>query len=181
MAAFVPQFVHDTLLRLAEAAYLPNPDPATDLPADYDVVGQITADEAAATQLAATAPVQHRQLLTTFAASGRDFGWVAQNVVDGIAIATFRGTQSVDDWLRNLDFTLAAYQPVPSVGMVHAGFQLCYMTIRSSLLVLLAEVAPTCRRLILYGHSLWAALCDTPATHFLLNLITPRHPPVLYF
>src|SRR5260221_7209788 len=101
MAAFVPQFVHDTLLRLAEAAYLPNPDPATDLPADYDVVGQITADEAAATQLAATAPVQHRQVLTTFASSRPDFVWVGPKVVDGIAIATLRGTQSVDGLLRN--------------------------------------------------------------------------------
>src|SRR5258707_13924323 len=102
MAAFVPQFVHDTLLRLAEAAYLPNPDPATDLPADYDVVGQITADEAAAKQVAATAPGQHQQLLTTFVASGRDFCLVCENVIDGIAIATFPRTQSLDAWLRNL-------------------------------------------------------------------------------
>lgn len=181
MAAFVPQFVHDTLLGLAEAAYLQNLDPATDLPAGYDVVGQITADQAAAAQLAAPASVQHRQLLTTFAASGRGFGWVAQNVVDGIAIATFRGTQSVDDWLRSLDFTLAAYQPVPNVGMVHAGFQLCYMTIRSSLLVLLAEVAPTCRRLILTGHSLGAALSELAAPDVLHNLNARWQPEVQNF
>jgi hypothetical protein len=38
---------------------------------------------------------------------------------DGIAIAAFRGTQSVDDWLHNLDFILAPYQPVPSSAAKH--------------------------------------------------------------
>jgi len=181
MAAFVPQFDHDTLLRLAEAAYLQNLNPATDLPAGYVVVGQITANQPAAAQLMATAPIQHQQLLTMLAASGPGFGWVAQNVADGIVIATFRGTQSVDDWLHNLDFIPTAYQPVPSVGMVHAGFQLYYMTIRSSLLSLLSGVAPTCRRLILTGHSLGAALSELAAPDVLHNLNARWQPEVQNF
>jgi hypothetical protein len=51
MATFVPQFAHDTLLKLAEAAYLQNLNPATDLPAGYVVAGQITANPAVAAQL----------------------------------------------------------------------------------------------------------------------------------
>jgi len=45
MATFIPQFAYGTLLRLAEAGYLPAINPATDLPAGYVVVGQITADQ----------------------------------------------------------------------------------------------------------------------------------------
>jgi triacylglycerol lipase len=181
MATFVPQFDHDTLLRLAEAAYLQNLNPATDLPAGYAVVGQIMADQRVAAQAMATAPVQHQQLLTMLAATGPGFGWVAQNVVEGIAIATFRGTQSVEDWLHNLDFFPAAYQPVPGVGTVHAGFQLYYMTIRSSLLSLLAGVSPTCRRLILTGHSLGASLSELAAPDVLHNLNARWQPEVQNF
>ena len=77
MAAFIPQFAHDTLLKLAEAGYLPTINPATDLPAGYVVVGQITAGHQVAAQLVANAPAQHQQLLTSWSPffPGRlDFG-----------------------------------------------------------------------------------------------------------
>jgi triacylglycerol lipase len=181
MAAFTPQFAHDILLRLAQAAYLQNLNPATDLPSGYVVIGQITADPIVATQSMTMPPIQRQQLLAALAASGPGFGWVAQNVADGVAIATFRGTQSADDWLHNLDFILAAYQPIPSAGMVHAGFQLYYMTIRSSLLSLLAKVAPACRRLILTGHSLGAALSELAAPDVLHHLNARWQPEVQNF
>jgi hypothetical protein len=170
MAAFIPQFAHGTLLKLAEAGYLPAINPASDLPAGYVVFGQITANQQVAAQLATNAPAQHQQLLASLAASGPGFGWVVQSVTDGIAIAVFRGTQSVDDWLHNLDFILAPYQPVPSSGMVHAGFQLYYLTIRNSLLSLLSRLPQTCNRLILTGHSLGAALSELAAPDVLHNL-----------
>jgi hypothetical protein len=88
MASFNPQFAHNTLPKPAEAAYLQTINPATDLPAGYVVVDQIKVDTAVAAQLMATAPAQHQQLLTKLAASGSGFGWVVQNVADGIAIAT---------------------------------------------------------------------------------------------
>jgi hypothetical protein len=181
MATFVPQFAHDTLLKLAEAAYLQNLNPATDLPAGYVVAGQITANPAVAAQLVATAPTRHQELLRSLAASGPGFGWVVQSVADGIAIAAFRGTQSVDDWLHNLDFILAPYQPVPSSGMVHAGFQLYYLTIRSSLLSLLTGLPSTCNRLILTGHSLGAALSELAAPDVLHNLNSRWQPEVQNF
>ena len=181
MASFAPQFAHDTLLRLAESGYLQNVNPATDLPAGYDIVGQITANPTTAAQFMATAPAQHQQLLTALAASGPGFGWVVQNVTDGIAIATFRGTQSVEDWLHNLDLILTTYRPVPDGGMVHAGFQLYYMTVRSSLFSLLNRVALTCRRLILTGHSLGAALSELAAPDVLHNLNARWQPEVQNF
>jgi triacylglycerol lipase len=181
MASFDPQFAHDTLLKLAEAAYLQTINPATDLPAGYVVVGQIEADTAVAAQLMATAPAQHQQLLTTLAASGSGFGWVVQNVPDGIAIATIRGTQSLQDWLDNLDVILTTYQPVPDGGMVHAGFQLCYMMIRGSLFSLLNRVPPACRRLILTGHSLGAGLSELAAPDVLNNLNFRWQPEVQNF
>jgi triacylglycerol lipase len=181
MATFLPQFEHDTLLQLAEAAYLQSLNPATDLPSGYVAVGQIIADQQAAAQLMATAPIQHQQMLTMLAAPGPGFGWVVQNVANGIAVATFRGTQSVDDWLRNLDFIPSAYQPVPNFGMVHAGFQIYYMTIRNSLLSLLDEVAPICSRLILTGHSLGAALSELAAPDVLQNMKARWQPEVQNF
>ena len=181
MASFDPQFAHDTLLKLAEAAYLETINPATDLPAGYVIVGQITADQATAAQLLATAPAQHQQMLAKLATSGSGFGWVVQNVADGIAIATIRGTQSVQDWLDNLDVILATYQPVSDGGTVHAGFQLCYLTIRSSLFSLLNQVAPTCHRLILTGHSLGAALSELAAPDVLDNLNARWQPEVQNF
>jgi triacylglycerol lipase len=181
MAAFAPQFTHDILLKFAEAAYLQNLNPATDLPAGYVVVGQITADQAVAARSLAIAPIEHQQLMAKLAASGPGFGWVAQSIGDGIAIVTFRGTASADDWLHNLDFLLTAYQPVPSFGMVHAGFQLYYMTIRGSLLSLLAKVARSCRRLILTGHSLGAVLSELAAPDVLHNLNGSWQPEVQNF
>lgn len=181
MAAFASQFAHDVLLKFAEVAYLQNLNPATDLPPGYAIVGQITGDLAVATRSMATPSIQSQQVLAELAASGSGFGWVAQNVTAGIAIATFRGTQSAGDWLHNLDFILAAYQPMPSAGMVHAGFQLYYMTIRSGLLSLLAQVAPSCRRLILTGHSLGAALSELAAPDVLHNFNARWQPEVQNF
>jgi triacylglycerol lipase len=181
MATFVPQFAHDTLLKLAEAAYLQTINPPTDLPAGYVVVGQITADQAMTARLMAVAPIQHQELLSSLAASGPGFGWVVQSIADGIAIAAFRGTQSVDDWLHNLDLALNAYEPVPNSGMVHAGFQLYYLTIRSSLLSLLSRLPPTCNRLILTGHSLGAALSELAAPDVLHNLNARWQPEVQNF
>jgi triacylglycerol lipase len=181
MAAFVPQFAHDTLLKLAEAGYLQKINPATDLPDGYVIVGQITANQQTAARLAATAPAQHQQLLNSLAASGPGFGWVVQNVAEGIAIVAFRGTQSADDWLHNLDFVLAAYQPVQSSGTVHAGFQLYYLTIRNSLLSLLSGLPSTCSRLILTGHSLGAALSELAAPDVLHNLNGRWQPEVQNF
>ncbi|MBV8102681.1 MAG: lipase family protein [Verrucomicrobia bacterium] len=181
MATFIPQFAHDALLKLAEAGYLQTINPATDLPAGYVIVGQITANPLTAAQLAATAPIQHQQLLSSLAASGPGFGWVVQNVADGVAIVAFRGTQSVDDWLHNLDFILAPYQPVQSSGTVHAGFQLYYLTIRNSLLSLLSGLPSTCRRLILTGHSLGAALSELAAPDVLHNLNGRWQPEVQNF
>jgi triacylglycerol lipase len=181
MATFLPQFEHDVLLRLAEAAYLQSLNPATDLPSGYDVVGQITANLQAAAQLMEEAPIQHQQMLTMLAASGPGFGWVLQNAASGIAAATFRGTQNLEDWLHNLDFIPSPYQPVPSFGFVHAGFQICYITIRNSLLSLLDKVGPGCRRLILTGHSLGAALSELAAPDVLQNTNARWHPEVQNF
>jgi len=65
--------------------------------------------------------------------------------------------------------------------MVLAGFQLCYLTIRSSLFSLLNQVAPTCHRLILTGHSLGAAFSELAAPDVLINLNSRWQPEVQNF
>jgi hypothetical protein len=67
MAVFAPQFAYEILLKFAEAAYIQNLNPATDIPAGYVSVGQITADPAVAAQSTGMAPIQRQQLLTALA------------------------------------------------------------------------------------------------------------------
>jgi triacylglycerol lipase len=55
------------------------------------------------------------------------------------------------------------------------------MTIRNSLLSLLARVAPTCRRLILTGHSLGAALSELAAPDVLHSVNVRLQPEVQNF
>jgi len=168
MATFDPQFAHDILLPIAEAAYLQTL--ASDsLPSDYTVVGQITADTNKAQALAATAPANHQAMIQNLMSDGNFFGWVVENTQAKIAVVAFRGTLDLEDWLHNIDVLLTSYQPVANYGTVHKGFQLYYMTVRDSVLSLLKQIDSSCNRLIVTGHSLGAALSELAAPDIFHN------------
>lgn len=181
MANFDPTFAHDVALRLAEAAYLSTPPAAADLPANYSLVGPITVDAVRASTLRTAATAQQAALLGKILAAPSGFGWVFQDVAEKIAVISFRGTVSLEDWLRDFDFLPAIYQPVANFGTVHEGFQLVYLVLRSSLMNLLKQLDPGYTRLLITGHSLGAALCELAAPDLLHNADLTVEPDVLNF
>lgn len=181
MANFDPTFAHDVALRLAEAAYLPAPPASGDLPTNYSVVGPITVDPVRATTLRGAATARQASLLGKIIAGPSGFGWVFQDVAEKIVAISFRGTVSVEDWLRDFDFLPAIYQPVANFGTVHEGFQLVYLVLRSSVLNLLKQVEPGYTRLLITGHSLGAALSKLAAPDLLHNADLTVEPDVLNF
>lgn len=182
MANFDPSFAHDVALRLAEAAYLPATPAAADLPANYSVVGPITVDTVRATTLRAAATAQQTALLTKIiAAAPSGFGWVFQDLPEKTVVISFRGTVSLEDWLRDFDFLPTIYQPVANFGTVHEGFQLVYLVLRSSLMDLLKQVDAGYTRLLVTGHSLGAALSELAAPDLLHNADLTVEPDVVNF
>jgi predicted lipase len=171
MSTFDPQYAHDVLIPIAEAAYDNNLP--IDLPSNFSVVGQIVVDPAkvamalAAAVAGAAAP--HMLMIQRMRASGDGFGWVVENKVDHTLVICFRGTQSAEDWLHDFDFLPSAYEPVANYGTVHKGFQEVYKVVRGSVFNLLGRADKGFTRLIVSGHSLGAAVSELAAPDLLQN------------
>jgi hypothetical protein len=150
----------------------PAPAPGAEMP-DTAALPTSTAPPAAAALdalpaldgSAATVPVNDR------------FGWVCRQGTT--LIVTFRGTQTAEDWLDNLDFIGEPYLPVPGRGTVHQGFQLIYYAIRKNLLAIVGPLSAGCTDLLVVGHSLGGAIA-TLAMPDLLNVLSLNLSPVLY-
>jgi triacylglycerol lipase len=177
--AFDPVFAHDVLALIAESAYVAAPP--VPLPPGYSVAGQIVMDMAKMQTLVAAAAPNHQQMIQKLLAPGNAFGWVVQNLATGVVVVTFRGTESVEDWLHNLDFVQEPYQIDPAYGSVHKGFQLYYLTLRDSVLNLLNQADAACTRLIVTGHSLGAAISELAAPDLLKAGIRGLKPEVQNF
>ena len=182
MSSFDPQFALDVLLPLAEAAYVADEDQLS-LPQGFSVVGQIRLDKAKMTAMVAqAAPSPHQAtLLAQLQASSNAFGWVVQNTTTQTVAVTFRGTSDLDDWLRDFDFLAVPYTPVAKYGLVHQGFQSVYVSLASSVQSLLQQVRAECKRLIVTGHSLGAALSELAAPDLLHNANISVAPEVYNF
>jgi triacylglycerol lipase len=170
---FDPEFAHDILIPIAEAAYIPNLQPDS-LPPGYEIVGPIRVNQIRAAAIAAQAatsssPSSHVALLQRMRADGDGFGWVVQNLQEHILAATFRGTLLLKDWLHDFDFLPAAYEAVPDYGTVHQGFQAVYQVARDSMLEQVRNSDQKFTRLILVGHSLGAAVSELAAPDLLHN------------
>lgn len=92
--------------------------------------------------------------------NGSYFGWVALNDATGTVAVTFRGTEGLDEWLKNV---FIAPIPYPygggAIGLVHAGFLIVYKSVRKSAIDLLKSVSSAnYRRFVICGHSLGAAV-----------------------
>jgi len=77
-------------------------------------------------------------------------GFVA--TTGNVALVAFRGSESVGDWLANLD-VLTAVRPY---GRIHRGFYYTFMDVRDWLLQTLASLGKS--RVVATGHSLGGAL-----------------------
>jgi triacylglycerol lipase len=173
VARFDPEYAHDVLIPIAEAAYLPSLQPDS-LPPGYEVVGPIKVNQARVAALAAAAaaspvPAPRLALVQRMRQDGDGFGWVVQNTQEHILVVSFRGTASPADWLHDFDFLPAAYEPVADYGTVHQGFQAVYQVARESMLDEIRGADQTFTRLIVTGHSLGAALGELAAPDLLHN------------
>jgi triacylglycerol lipase len=169
---FDKTFAINVMYPAASAAYLVMnvPQPVLALPPGFAVAGLIQANAVdAAAAMAAAIPDLQRIANVTVAESSI-FGLVAWNATTRTAIVAIRGTQTIWDWIADLDAAPVPYLPVPGAGQVHMGFQLVYEHIRSSIGNLLKNNCPGVQAIWVTGHSLGGALAVLGAYDILKNV-----------
>ena len=96
------------------------------------------------------------------------FGFVARQRTSRVVFVTFRGTQSLEDWLSNLTFYQIPHDAGAEWGQVETGFNLLYQQCTVSVVqgVKAAGAAP---RVIVTGHSLGGALATLATADLTIN------------
>jgi triacylglycerol lipase len=154
---FDPRFMIDVIYPAATSSYLMMTVHTPPLPPGYTLVGAIEADPRAAISVAALTDAKLHEIVAGMLSESKVFGLVAWNEPAKTALVAFRGTQSIWDWINDLDAIAMAYIAVAGSGHVHMGFQLVYEHVRQSVAKLLAA-CPGVRRILVTGHSLGAAV-----------------------
>ena len=113
---FDPRFMIDVMYPAATSAYLMMTVHAPPLPAGYTLVGSIEADPRAATTVAALTDAKLHEIVAGMLAESKVFGLVAWNEAEKTALVSFRGTQSIWDWINDLDAIAVAYTAVAGSG-----------------------------------------------------------------
>ncbi|MCA9233397.1 MAG: DUF2974 domain-containing protein, partial [Planctomycetales bacterium] len=88
---------------------------------------------------------------------------------DGVVLVAFRGTESLGDWLGNLD---VGWTDMPPAGKMHRGFVEAFDLVAQDLATLLTPAKIAGRKVWFTGHSLGGALCAVAAVrlHNLLHV-----------
>ena len=153
-----PRFAIDVIIPAATSAYLIMKIPSPPLPAGFTLVGPIEADPRAASPVAAVTDAKLQEIVAGMLSESKEFGLVAWNAAQKTALIAFRGTQTVWDWINDLDALPVDYVSIPGSGHVHMGFQLVYEQIRQSTANLLAAGCAGAQRILVTGHSLGGAV-----------------------
>jgi hypothetical protein len=153
-----PNFLINTIYPAASSAYsimnVPNPT----LPAGYQLVGALEANmQDAAPAMAQSKPSEQRAVNSMLAESNI-FGLVAYNAASSTAMVAYRGTETIWEWIEDLDALTFPYLPDPGAGDVHMGFQLVYEHIRKSTADLLNSGCQGAKLIYVTGHSLGGAV-----------------------
>ena len=142
IAPFDPAFAIDVMLPLAQAAYDVALGNTPVLPSGFTVSGNIKVDEMQFLAAMATAAASQRRMLDAMKVDGNIFGLTAVNAATQTVVASFRGTQTLEDWLADFDFVAVPYECVQHAGNVHMGFQLVYHSVRNSVKQLIGQAWP---------------------------------------
>jgi hypothetical protein len=154
---FDPRFAIDVIYAADNSAYLIMTVPTPPLPSGYALVGVIEADPQQAVAIVLPDPRQHR-IVNGMLSESNVFGLVAWNEAAKTALVAFRGTQTIWDWVDDLEAVPVDYLPVAGSGHVHMGFQLVYEHVRQSVGQLLATGCRGAQRILVTGHSLGGAI-----------------------
>lgn len=179
--AFDKSFAINVMYPPAIAAYLvmSTPTPSVTLPAGFVLSGLIQANAAHAAAAMAAADPDHQRLANMMVAESSIFGLVAWNSTTRTAIVAIRGTQTIWDWIADIDAIPVPYLPDPSAGLVHMGFQLVHQHIRTSIADLLNASCQGAQTIWVTGHSLGAALAVL-AAYDILKTVKLGPVPQLY-
>ena len=180
--ALNPQFAIQVIYPACSAAYLIQTVPNPLLPDGFTLVKAIEADmqQAAAALAAAIAQnqVAHLKIVHAMLADSNIFGLVAWNAAEKTALVAFRGTQTLDDWIDDVDALAVPYIAVPGAGMVHMGFQLVYEHVRKNTGQILSGGCQGAQRILVTGHSLGGALAVLAAFDIAKNSGLGKTPEV---
>ena len=142
---------------MASAAYAAMSLPPSQIvpPMGYQWVRQLMAGSASATALSSA---DQRPALAMLKESPV-WGIAAYSPLTHGVILSIRGTESLFEWLEDLDALAVPWQWGGSAGLVHAGFQYAYAHVREDALSLLQSCGQV-SSLTLIGHSLGAAMAQ---------------------
>jgi triacylglycerol lipase len=163
-APFDPEFALSDMLPFAEAAYDVSSGKTPALPPGYAVKALLKADPNRIAEVMAKIPVPHQKVVRAMVAENQILGLLAVNEATKTTTIAFRGTETPEDWLKDLDFVAVAFAFVPKSGLVHMGFDAVYTTVRES--VWAAFGANKTNTLWITGHSLGGAVTQLCALDF---------------
>jgi len=173
------QLAIDVIYPAANSAYQIMNVSAPALPPGYALVGRMEADpQDALAAMLASDPLQHR-IVNHMLLESNIFGLVAWNQAAATALVAFRGTQTVMDWIDDVDALAVPYLAVAGAGLVHMGFQLVYEHIRKSVAQLIAIGCKGAKRVLVTGHSLGGAVAVLGGYAIAKNMV-PGVVPELY-
>src|SRR5260370_11674706 len=118
IAPFEAAFAIDVMLPLAQAAYDTARGDTVVLPTGFNLTGDITVDEKQFLVAMASAVESQRRMLQAMKVDGNIFGMTAVNTATKTVAVSFRGTQTLEDWLADLDFVALPYSSVNNAGNV---------------------------------------------------------------
>jgi triacylglycerol lipase len=171
-STFDKAFAIDTMYPFANAAYLVMnfPTPVLALPAGFASCGLIQANAQDAAPAMAAADPDHQRLANKVVSESSIFGLVGWNAATSTAIVAIRGTDTIWDWIDDIDAVPVPYIPSPGAGFVHMGFQLVNEHIRRSIATLLKTHCQGAKTIWVTGHSLGGALAILCAYDILKNV-----------
>lgn len=146
--AFNKTFAVNVMYPCANSAYLVMnlPTPTLALPPGFVSSGLISASPQDAAPAMAAADPDHQRLANKMVSESSIFGLVAWDPTSKTAIVAIRGTETIWDWIDDIDAVPVPFIAVPGAGLVHMGFQLVYEHIHSSIAGLLQRTARAYKR-----------------------------------
>lgn len=109
------------------------------------------------TGLTFSSPIWSTLIKWWFINESEPFGFVAR-ATNGDGYLVFRGTQSVSDWIHDIEARQTSYDFVSGYGKVHNGFFEIYKSLRDDCLKAFGEVGGAIKNLHVTGHSLGSGL-----------------------